>query len=198
MVSQQGHAIVAYQEQLVNLQATNTHLLQTQQMCILVEVTSDTQVKESYAHFTQLARKVFEYVTGSSMYLINYSSSADEYAVTLKAQSGYNATLKAIFLDGFTPLLKWSLPRNSEDITLIITSPANQIILCFPWLRDHNFLVQERMSHWSYHCQINCLKWVLHMPCYTTMVESPNTTRTMIIPREYHCLKEVFSKEHAT
>lgn len=79
---------------------------------------SDTQMKESNYHFTQLLAKVFEYPVGGHNVSVQFlrlrqSCQTSEYDVTfrtLTGQSGWNnASLKAIFPDGLIHSLKTEL-----------------------------------------------------------------------------------------
>ncbi|KAK3556043.1 hypothetical protein QTP70_001852 [Hemibagrus guttatus] len=86
-----------------------------------------------------------------------------------------------------------------EELDLfVISSPANPVILGFPWLNSHNPTISwhtKELTHWSPHCMTYCLPMGPNLSCCTTSVESPAPTHTIKIPQGYHDLMEVFNKE---
>ncbi|KAK3531634.1 hypothetical protein QTP70_025874, partial [Hemibagrus guttatus] len=55
-------------------------------------------------------------------------------------------------------------------------------------------VINGTMNSTVYHC----LRDILSHPCFATSIESPKTVKNAMIPREYHELREVFSKDRAT
>ncbi|KAK3505715.1 hypothetical protein QTP70_004361, partial [Hemibagrus guttatus] len=67
----------------------------------------------------------------------------------------------------------------SETLAFYMTSsPANPIILGFPWLRQHDpqlSWMHKGLLQWSPRCVGKCLRNSIPRPCLTTSVENPNT-----------------------
>ncbi|KAK3516145.1 hypothetical protein QTP70_005404 [Hemibagrus guttatus] len=57
---------------------------------------------------------------------------------------------------------------------------------------------EGELPRWSPYCQDHCLRDILSHPSFTTFIESPNVVKNATIPREYHKLHEMFSKDRAT
>ncbi|KAL0152240.1 hypothetical protein M9458_051963 [Cirrhinus mrigala] len=90
---------------------------------------------------------------------------------------------------------------HQESITLyVVDSPKHEAILGFPWLSTHDPDISwyhGELTHWSKFCLKNCLS-VKPQPCFTTSIESLNTSKSVHIPPCYHDLSEVSSKTKAT
>ncbi|KAK3531657.1 hypothetical protein QTP70_025892 [Hemibagrus guttatus] len=87
-----------------------------------------------------------------------------------------------------------------EPSFYVISSPANPIILGFPWLQLHNPHMSWRegeLTRWSPYCLNHCLKNIVSRPCLATSIKSPINAETSTLPWEYHDLRDVFSKERA-
>lgn len=91
--------------------------------------------------------------------------------------------------------------NHSERIELFVfQAPRTPLVLGYPWLLQHNPHIdwkKERVTGWSIDCYMNCLQAA---PAPTTSqgsdqpVEPPDLTS---VPRVYHDLAEVFSKDGA-
>ncbi|KAK3546665.1 hypothetical protein QTP70_031406, partial [Hemibagrus guttatus] len=108
------------------------------------------------------------------------------------------------------PIGKGDITRQTIPLTLqvgllhfeelsffVISSPANPIILGFPWLQlcnTHMSWREGELTRWSPYCQNHYLK----SSCFATSIESPINAKSTTLPREYHDLQEVVSKERAT
>ncbi|KAK3568024.1 hypothetical protein QTP86_028616, partial [Hemibagrus guttatus] len=108
------------------------------------------------------------------------------------------------------PIRKGDITRQTIPLTLqvgllhfeelsffVISSPANPIILGFPWLQlcnTHMSWREGELTRWSPYCQNHYLK----SSCFATSIESPINAKSTTLPREYHDLQEVVSKERAT
>ncbi|KAK3565986.1 hypothetical protein QTP86_024220 [Hemibagrus guttatus] len=90
---------------------------------------------------------------------------------------------------------------HQERLAFYITpSPANPLVLGYPWLRCHDPLIswsKRELLRWSPQCTVSCFNSIIPCPCLTTTVECPENTVQVTIPREYNDLREVFSKERA-
>lgn len=73
---------------------------------------------------------------------------------------------------------------HTEEISFyVISSPKNQIILGHPWLAIHDPSIswsQGELIKWSHYCQEQCLNSRMTLPCFTTIVESPDTSTTTV------------------
>lgn len=80
-----------------------------------------------------------------------------------------------------------------EQITMLITSlPTNQIILSFPWLRDHNPQI-------SWAENLSCLPRTLSTPTILLHISGkPRHHEKCTHAQGVPDLKDVFCKEHAT
>lgn len=93
----------------------------------------------------------------------------------------------------------WSISWGGIN-SLCHISLAHTIILGFPWFNTHGLMLSWQileLIHWSPCCIDHCLQRKLTLPSCTNPVESPEPTHTVIIPREYQDLQEVFTKEWA-
>uniref|UniRef100_A0A3Q3ALY7 Gypsy retrotransposon integrase-like protein 1 n=1 Tax=Kryptolebias marmoratus TaxID=37003 RepID=A0A3Q3ALY7_KRYMA len=87
--------------------------------------------------------------------------------------------------------------RETGDF-LVFSSPANQMILGFPWLQKHNPVInwtRKRIDSWSPFCLQHCLQSAL--PVSNVKSESELKIDLAKVPTEYHDLAAVFSKTKA-
>ncbi|KAK3545759.1 hypothetical protein QTP70_011613 [Hemibagrus guttatus] len=83
----------------------------------------------------------------------------------------------------------------------VILSPANPLILGFPWLRQHNPHIswaKGELLQWSPHCTGWCLHGAVPRPCLTMAVKSTRETAIARNPWQYVEFHGVFSKERAS
>ncbi|KAK3538777.1 hypothetical protein QTP86_015894 [Hemibagrus guttatus] len=82
-----------------------------------------------------------------------------------------------------------------EQLAFYVTSsPANPVILGFPWLRRHDPHISWRsgeLVHWSTTCLRGCLRDPISRPCRTSSIEAAGGH----LPRQYTDFQEVFSEE---
>ena len=79
---------------------------------------------------------------------------------------------------------------------LVIDSPDLQVVLGYPWLRNHNPSIawdQGEITAWGKDCFNRCFT----LPCHTTQVESPAHLEPTAVPPVYQDLSEVFNKARA-
>ncbi|KAK3514953.1 hypothetical protein QTP86_005045, partial [Hemibagrus guttatus] len=82
----------------------------------------------------------------------------------------------------------------------VTSSPANPVILGFPWLRRHDPQISWRsgeLVRWSPACKERCLQDQVPRPCRTSCVREPPLTIPGHPPQEYTEFREVFSEERA-
>ncbi|KAK3521087.1 hypothetical protein QTP86_013380 [Hemibagrus guttatus] len=173
---------------------------------------ADPQIRSSFAYFSGMIREVFEYLAGGKdisvqlMELRQGSDTAADYAVkfrTLAAQSGWNdASLWAVFRAGLNPELQTELAcRTEEHLAFYVTSsPANPVILGFPWLRRHDSQISwrsEELVRWSPACKEKCPRDQVPRPCRTSCMRETPPTIPGHPPQEYAEFREVFSEERA-
>ncbi|KAK3527263.1 hypothetical protein QTP86_018630 [Hemibagrus guttatus] len=88
-----------------------------------------------------------------------------------------------------------------EQLAFYVTSsPANPVILGFPWLRRHDPHISWRsgeLVHWSTTCLKGCLRDPVLRPCRTSRVERAIEAAGGHLPRQYTDFQEVFSEERA-
>ncbi|KAK3570711.1 hypothetical protein QTP86_025255 [Hemibagrus guttatus] len=97
--------------------------------------------------------------------------------------------------------LQLGLFRQERLAFYITTSPANPLVLGYPWLRCHDPLIswsKRELLRWSPQCTESCFNGIIPRPCLTTTVECLENTVQVTIPWEYNDFREVFSKERAT
>ncbi|KAK3547950.1 hypothetical protein QTP70_001319 [Hemibagrus guttatus] len=97
--------------------------------------------------------------------------------------------------------LQLGLFRQERLAFYITTSPANPLVLGYPWLRCHDPLIswsKRELLRWSPQCTESCFNGIIPRPCLTTTVECLENTIQVTIPWEYNDFREVFSKERAT
>ncbi|KAK3569123.1 hypothetical protein QTP86_024496 [Hemibagrus guttatus] len=89
-----------------------------------------------------------------------------------------------------------------ERLTFYITSsPANPVILGFPWLRRHDPQISWRtgeLTRWSPACLRNCLRNPVSRSCGTCSVEEVDTGARIRLPQPYTDFERVFSEERAS
>ncbi|KAK3525529.1 hypothetical protein QTP86_033967, partial [Hemibagrus guttatus] len=88
-----------------------------------------------------------------------------------------------------------------EQMAFYVTSsPANPVILGFPWLRRHDTHISWRsgeLVRWSTTCLRGCLRDPISRPCRTSRVERALEVAGGHLPRQYTDFQEVFSEERA-
>ncbi|KAK3569596.1 hypothetical protein QTP86_002532 [Hemibagrus guttatus] len=88
-----------------------------------------------------------------------------------------------------------------EHLAFYVTSsPANPVILGFPWLRQHDPQIswhKGALVRWSATCLSKCLHEPVSRPCLTSVVEDSAPLASGHVPRIYGDFQEVFSKERA-
>lgn len=88
---------------------------------------------------------------------------------------------------------------HSETIQfLLLSTPAQPVILGFPWLCRHNPNIDWTTSsirEWGETCQQTCLRTHFLASASSVPEPAPDLTR---VPETYHDLKEVFNKAKAT
>ncbi|KAK3508640.1 hypothetical protein QTP70_001331 [Hemibagrus guttatus] len=93
-------------------------------------------------------------------------------------------------------------PFHHERLTFYVTtSPANPVILGFPWLRRHDPQISWRtgeLMRWSPACLRDCLRNPVSRSCGTCSVEKVNTGAHVRLPQPYADFEKVFSEERAS
>ncbi|KAK3508869.1 hypothetical protein QTP70_010724 [Hemibagrus guttatus] len=82
----------------------------------------------------------------------------------------------------------------------VTSSPANPMILGFPWLRRHDPQISWHLGElvrWSPACKEKCLRDQVPRPCRTSCVRETPLTIPAHPPQEYAEFREVFSEERA-
>ncbi|KAK3565138.1 hypothetical protein QTP86_000246 [Hemibagrus guttatus] len=82
----------------------------------------------------------------------------------------------------------------------VTSSPANPVILGFPWLRHHDPQISWRtgeLVRWSPACKGKCLRDQVPRPCRTSCVRESPLTIPAHPPQEYTEFREIFSEERA-
>ncbi|KAK3537692.1 hypothetical protein QTP70_017902 [Hemibagrus guttatus] len=82
----------------------------------------------------------------------------------------------------------------------VTSSPANPVILGFPWLRQHDPQISwhtGELVHWSATCLSKCLHEPVSWPCLASVVEDSAPLASGHVPCVYGDFLEVFSKERA-
>ncbi|KAK3519786.1 hypothetical protein QTP70_004949 [Hemibagrus guttatus] len=82
----------------------------------------------------------------------------------------------------------------------VTSSPANPVILGFPWLRHHDPQISCRkgeLARWSPTCLRECLRDPVARPCRTSCIEEANPVVHGHLPKPYADFREVFSVERA-
>ncbi|KAK3530126.1 hypothetical protein QTP86_014792, partial [Hemibagrus guttatus] len=88
-----------------------------------------------------------------------------------------------------------------EQLAFYVTSsPANPMILGFPWLRRHDPHISWRsgeLVRWSTTCLRGCLQDPVARPCRTSQVQRPLEAAGGHLPSQYMDFHMVFSEERA-
>ncbi|KAK3536465.1 hypothetical protein QTP86_013153 [Hemibagrus guttatus] len=88
-----------------------------------------------------------------------------------------------------------------EQLAFYVTaSPANPVILGFPWLRHHDPQISWRsgeLARWSPACLKGCLRDPVPRPCGTSRVDEMTSAAHGHLPHQYTDFMEVFSEERA-
>ncbi|KAK3528352.1 hypothetical protein QTP86_034147 [Hemibagrus guttatus] len=88
-----------------------------------------------------------------------------------------------------------------EQLAFYVTaSPANPVILGFPWLRHHDPQISWRsgeLARWSPACLKGCLRDPVPRPCGTSRVDEMTSAAHVHLPHQYTDFMEVFSEERA-
>ncbi|KAK3508934.1 hypothetical protein QTP70_013755 [Hemibagrus guttatus] len=88
---------------------------------------------------------------------------------------------------------------HQERLAFYVTSsPANPVILGFPWLRRHDPQISWRsgeLVRWSPACLERCLQDQVSRPCRTSCVREMFPTTPGHLPQAYAEFREVFSEE---
>ncbi|KAK3568300.1 hypothetical protein QTP86_003140 [Hemibagrus guttatus] len=88
-----------------------------------------------------------------------------------------------------------------EQLAFYVTaSPANPVILGFPWLRHHDPQISWRsgeLARWSPTCLKGCLRDPVPRPCGTSRVDEMTLAAHGHLPHQYTDFMEVFSEERA-
>ncbi|KAK3505726.1 hypothetical protein QTP70_020347 [Hemibagrus guttatus] len=88
-----------------------------------------------------------------------------------------------------------------ERLTFYVTtSPANPVILGFPWLRRHDPQISWRtgeLTRWSPACLRDCLRNPVSRSCGMCSIEKVNTGAHVRLPQPYADFEKVFSVERA-
>ncbi|KAK3570675.1 hypothetical protein QTP86_024977, partial [Hemibagrus guttatus] len=82
----------------------------------------------------------------------------------------------------------------------VTSSPANPVILGFPWLRRHDPHISWRsgeLVRWSITCLRGCLRDPVARPCRTSQVQRPLEAAGGHLPSQYMDFHMVFSEERA-
>ncbi|KAK3570702.1 hypothetical protein QTP86_025017 [Hemibagrus guttatus] len=80
----------------------------------------------------------------------------------------------------------------------VTSSPANPVILGFPWLRRHDPQISwcsGELVHWSPTCLKGCLRDPVPRPCRTSCVDEVTPAAHGHLPHQYMDFMEVFSEE---
>ncbi|KAK3515600.1 hypothetical protein QTP70_024614 [Hemibagrus guttatus] len=89
-----------------------------------------------------------------------------------------------------------------ERLTFYVTSsPANPVILGFPWLRRHDPQISWRtgeLTRWSPACLRDCLRNPVSRSCRTCSIEEVNPGAHGRLPQLYADFDRVFSEERAS
>ncbi|KAK3525765.1 hypothetical protein QTP70_007527 [Hemibagrus guttatus] len=106
------------------------------------------------------------------------------------------------YLKPQTELLEFQVGLfHHEQLAFYVTSsPANPVILGFPWLWHHNPQISCCLGElvcWSPTCLKECLREPVSRPCRTSCVEEAIPAAHGHIPHAYADFKEVFSEERA-
>ncbi|KAK3513361.1 hypothetical protein QTP70_012340 [Hemibagrus guttatus] len=103
------------------------------------------------------------------------------------------------YLKSQTELLEFRVGLfHCERLAFYVTSsPANPIILGFPWLRRHDPQSSGELVRWSLACAERCLQNLVPRLCRTTCVREMSPTTPGHLPQAYAEFREVLCKERA-
>ncbi|KAK3513184.1 hypothetical protein QTP70_009766 [Hemibagrus guttatus] len=106
------------------------------------------------------------------------------------------------YLKRQTELLEFQVGLfHHEQLAFYVTSsPANPVILGFPWLRCHDPQISWRsgeLVRWSPTCLKECLRDLVSRACRTSCMKEATPAAHGHIPHAYADFKEVFSEERA-
>ncbi|KAK3567115.1 hypothetical protein QTP86_010087, partial [Hemibagrus guttatus] len=91
---------------------------------------------------------------------------------------------------------------HQEHLAFYVTSsPANPVILGFPWLRRHDPQISWRsgeLVRWSPSCHYRCLQNQVPRPCRASRVREMSPPPPDHLPQAYAEFREAFSKERAS
>ncbi|KAK3536150.1 hypothetical protein QTP70_031317 [Hemibagrus guttatus] len=82
----------------------------------------------------------------------------------------------------------------------VTSSPANPVILGFPWLQHHDLQIswcKGELVCWSPTCLRECLRDLVARPCWTSCIKESNLVAHGHLPKPYADFREVFSEERA-
>ncbi|KAK3544484.1 hypothetical protein QTP86_013146 [Hemibagrus guttatus] len=82
----------------------------------------------------------------------------------------------------------------------VTSSPANPVILGFPWLRCHDPQISWRtgeLTHWSPACLRDCLRNPVSRSCRTCSIKEATPVAHGRLPQPYADFERVFSEERA-
>ncbi|KAK3525024.1 hypothetical protein QTP86_013377 [Hemibagrus guttatus] len=106
------------------------------------------------------------------------------------------------YLKRQTKLLEFrvGLFHHEQLVFYVTSSPANPMILGFPWLWHHDPQISWRsgeLVHWSSTCLGKCLREPVSRPCRTSCMRETIPAAHGHMPHAYVDFKEVFSEERA-
>ncbi|KAK3573221.1 hypothetical protein QTP86_015130 [Hemibagrus guttatus] len=106
------------------------------------------------------------------------------------------------YLTHQTELLEFQVGLFHQErlVFYVTSSPANPVILGFPWLRQHDPQISwhtGELVHWSATCLSKCLHEPVSRPCLASGVEDSAPLASGHVPHVYGDFLEVFSKERA-
>ena len=101
-----------------------------------------------------------------------------------------------------TKPVKISISGNHQEemVFLVLQSPRFPLVLGKPWLRKHNpqvDWVRGLITEWNSECHSTCLRSAT-IPASTSKPTKYPLPDLSTVPKEYHDLREVFSKSKAT
>ncbi|KAK3566975.1 hypothetical protein QTP86_007856 [Hemibagrus guttatus] len=96
------------------------------------------------------------------------------------------------------PIRGGYLTHQTHMTFYVTSSPANPVILGFPWLRQHDPQIswhKGELVQWSATCLSKCLHEPVPHPCLTSVDEDSASLASGHIPCVYEDFQEVFSRE---
>uniref|UniRef100_A0A8C5ML73 ribonuclease H n=1 Tax=Leptobrachium leishanense TaxID=445787 RepID=A0A8C5ML73_9ANUR len=134
---------------------------------------------------------------------VNYTSSISlplvvrETPLAVEAIDGRPLSCPRITHDTVTVVLTTGLLHKEEIIFQVIHSPSNPVVLGFPWLVEHNPVIdwaKGEILSWSPACFGTCLIPIQHVGALNTPTAPPLSTE---VPDQYADLRAVFDKREA-